>query len=108
MPGDEVRAMKTGDEEINVHMREQLRTGAGGAEAHTKRSFNSDNNKRTALRSQCLFQVFQFSNAEIHKEILRKDVFPSAKQRPGRLYAMTKVVDVIAEEQYSKRQTKQP
>lgn len=38
-------------------MREQLRTGTGETEAHTKCSFNSDNNKRTALRSQCQSQT---------------------------------------------------
>lgn len=47
-------------------MREQLRTGAGEAEAHTKRSFNSDNNKRTALRSQCLSQTGKDFKRQLH------------------------------------------
>lgn len=47
-------------------MREQLKTGAGEAEAHTKLSFNSDNNKRTALRSQCLSQTGKDFKRQLH------------------------------------------
>lgn len=47
-------------------MREHLRTGAGEPEAHTKCSFNSDNNKRTALRSQCQSQAGMYSKRQLH------------------------------------------
>lgn len=57
MPKEEVEATedtscgnpKSGYQEINVHRREQLRTGTTEAEAQTECSFNSDSNKMTAL-----------------------------------------------------------
>lgn len=74
LPEEEVRAIedrwwgnpKNGCEEISVHMREQLRTGTGKTETHTKCSFNSDNNKRTALRNQCQSQTRMDSKRQLH------------------------------------------
>lgn len=50
---------------MHVHMREHLRTGTGETEAHTKCSFNSDNNKRTVLRSQFQSQTGMYSKRQL-------------------------------------------